>query len=238
MKIIELVVILVIAYFLFFRKEGYSYIDLPSVCDKVDSGLKCKDKSERNIDLTDKSVKDCITGENAEVSCKDKRGIYTAGKSKLTSVESNKIIDQFKTQVQPEIQQPQIQKEDLSCDTIKPNYVCMINGKPSIITPQNSKDCGELVVCRNKAGTGTKLTKVERDKILDEFKSRVKPEIQQPVFDEEFSRKSRRCKMPLETKMIDGKMLCRNDLPENMSSFISIPEPTTPPSNYIRLSEL
>ena len=114
----------------------------------------------------------------------------------------------------------------------------MIRGKESRVTPQNAKDCGEEVRCRNKSGTTTKLTKVERDKILDQLKTQLQLDIQQPVFDEEFSKKARRCKMPLETKKVGPINYCRNDLPKNMSSFIPIPKPLPSPSNYIRLSEL
>jgi hypothetical protein len=314
MKLIELLIILIIAYFLFFRKERYSYIDLPPICSKTDPGLKCKNRAERNIDLTDRSAKDCMTGKDAEVSCKQDNGIYTGGKSKLTAdvsnniinqfksrvqpemkqsqiqkedlscdtinpkyvcrirgkeveitpqnakdcgeevkcknkagtgtvltkIEGGKIIDQFKSRVQPQIRQPQIQKQDLSCDTINPIYACMINGKPNRVTPQNAKDCGEEVRCRNKAGTATVLTKIERDKIIGQFKAQYKPDIiQQPVFNEELSKRANRCKMPLETKKDNnGILLCMNDLPKD-SFFITIPKKSsTSPSNYIRLSEL
>ncbi len=307
MKITQLIIICIIAYFLFFKKEGYSYIELPSICSKDDAGLMCKDKTGRYISLTSSSAKDCDE-KTPEIQCKDSMGIYKKisqeqskkiindfmsqvksevqqpqiqredttcdtvnpfyvciidGKpskvssanakdctgllvcrnkagtaTRLTKEQSDKVINDFMSQVKSEVQQPQIQKEDTTCDTVNPFYVCIIDGKPSRVSSANAKDCSGLLICRNKAGTGTRLTKEQSDKVINDFMSQVKTEVQQPVFDEEYSKKARRCKIPLEERISNGVTLCRNDLPGNESSFIPKPKPPTSPSNYIRLSEL
>ncbi len=307
MKIPQLIIICIVAYFLFFKKEGYSYIDLPPICSKDDPALMCKDKRGRYISLTSSSAKDCDE-KTIDVQCKGNRGTYQrltkeqsnkiisdfvsqvktdiqqpqiqredttcdtvnplyvcningrpsrvspsnakdctgllvcrnkAGTgTRLTKQQSDKTISDFMSQVKTDIQQPQIQREDTTCDTVNPLYVCNINGRPSRVSPANAKDCSGLLVCRNKAGTGTRLTKEQSDKVINDFMSQVKSEVQQPVFDEEYSKKARRCKIPLEERISNGVTLCRNDLPGNESSFIQKPKPPTSPSNYIRLSEL
>ena len=101
MKIIKLVAILAIAYFLFFRKEGYNYIELPPICDKVDPKLKCKGKRGRDIELTETSAKDCLTGKDAMVSCKDMYTKMQTANSTFKGDKGDKIIKQFMSQVAP-----------------------------------------------------------------------------------------------------------------------------------------
>ncbi len=313
MKITQLIIFCIVAYFLFFKKEGYSYIELPSICSKDDPALMCKHKTGRGryIYLTPFSAKDCDE-KTPEVQCKDKdkdsMGIY----KKISQEQSKKIINDFMSQVKSEVQQPQIQRGDTTCDTVTPSYSCSIGGRRTTVSSANAKDCKGLLICRNKAGTGTTLTKEQSDKVINDFIAQIKTDIQQPqiqrgdttcdtvnpsyscdikgrrttvfsanvqdckrgslqcrnnmgtfttltkeqsdkvindfmmgknkidiqqpIFDEEYSKKARRCKIPLEERIINRVTYCRNDLPNNQSSFI--PKPTTPPSQYITLSEL
>jgi hypothetical protein len=245
MKITQLIIFCIVAYFLFFKKEGYSYIELPSTCSKEDPGLMCKDKRGRYISLTSSSAKDCDE-KTPEVQCKDNMGNYqrlsrdrklsNQQNQKISQEQSKKIINDFMSQVKTDIQQPQIQRGDTTCNTLNPSYSCNINGILTTVSPTNAKNCRGSLECRNNMGTFTKLTKEQSDKVIKDFMSQVKTDIQQPVFDEEYSKKARRCKIPLEERISNGVTLCRNDLPGNESSFIQKPKPS--PSNYIRLSEL
>ena len=308
MKITQLIIFCIVAYFLFFKKEGYNYIELPSTCSKEDPGLMCKNRRGINISLTPSSTKDC-NEKNPEVQCKDSMGIYkkiSQDQSKkiindfmsqvktdiqppqiqrgdatcdtvnpsyscdikgrrttvfpanvqdckrgslecrnnmgtfttLTKEQSDKVIKDFMSQNKTDIQQPQIQRGDATCDTVNPSYSCDIKGRRTTVFPANVQDCkrGSLE-CRNNMGTFTTLTKEQGDKVIKDFMSQVKTDIQQPIFDEEYSKKARRCKIPLETKRIGGNTYCKNDL-DIAPSWISMPKPTTSPSQYITLSEL
>jgi len=201
-----------------------------TTCDTVNPSYSCSIGGKPTI-VSPANSKDC----KGLLICRNKSGTGTT----LTKEQSDKVIKDFIAQIKTDIQQPQIQRGDATCDTVNPSYSCDIKGRRTTVFPANVKDCkGGSLECRNNMGTFTTLTKEQSDKVINDFMSQNKIDIQQPIFDEEYSKKARRCKIPLEEKIIGGITYCKNDLPNNQASFISKPKQTTSPSQYITLSEL
>jgi hypothetical protein len=232
MKIIKLVVILAIAYFLFFRKEGYNYIELPPICDK-DSGIKCKDKKGRDIELTETSAKDCLTGKDAMVVCKDMYAKMRTANSTFKGDKGDKIIKQFQvkpqvasgpTQVKPQVasgSQPITRADDLR-KQIEDQVKTEMRNREQPMPQQPRKPMSQ------------QPTSTRADDLRKQLEDKIKAERRQDdVFDQD-RQKSTRCKMPLKTKKVGNTTYCMN----GFDSWILVPKTITSPSNYIRLSEL
>jgi hypothetical protein len=239
MKIIKLVAILAIAYFLFFRKEGYNYIELPPTCDKEDPELKCKDKRGRNIKLTETSARDCLTGKDAMVACKDMyTKMYTAN-STFKGDKGDKIIKQFMSQVASGSQSTQVAPGSQSTQVapiVQP--ITRANDlrkqiEDQVKTEMKNREQSQLPIPQQPTMTQPS-TSTRADELRKQIEDKIKAERQDAVFDQDIRQKSTRCKMPLKTKKVGNTTYCMNDF----DIWILVPKTITSPSNYIRLSEL